>query len=72
MKVDIRIQPEACFFRCYLDGEDISKVCFAASEEEGWADCYMTDGAGRKLRGDGELLTGRRQGTVQLVDTRLA
>jgi hypothetical protein len=29
------------FIRCELDGVDITTTCFDASEEEGWADCFV-------------------------------
>ena len=52
-----------------LDGEDVTRHCFAASERDGWVDCYVPAprGGGLMLDRHGEsLFSERRHGKVRL------
>ncbi len=42
MWLDIHVHKDALYYQPYLDGQKLMN-CFAASEEEGWADVYETD-----------------------------
>lgn len=48
MWLDIKIHKEARYYQPYLNGEKL-KDCFAANEEEGWADIYDTDSEGHHI-----------------------
>jgi len=54
-------------YRCLLDGVDISDACFAADDDEGWADCYQLKDGQPFVADDGEFAVERRRGRVQLV-----
>ncbi len=64
-------------YRVFLNDEDVSDLCFAADDDEGWADCYIReenemlrvtspDGS----RPMGELATERRTGNVRIARMR--
>ena len=39
MEIDVKTNPECHYWTVFLNGEKV-EYCFAASEEEGWADVY--------------------------------
>lgn len=73
MFLDVHIHKEAKYFIPYLDGEYLKK-CFAANEEENWADCHATDENGKILINETrtETIKKRFHGRVKLVDTRIS
>lgn len=73
MWLDIHQHREAVYYKVYLDGKKLD-YCFAANEEEGWADCYKKDDTGKfiteKIFNDVGLATFRLYGKIELIDTR--
>lgn len=70
MRVDVHdpaIRGGSVLYRCLLDGVDISNDCFASDDIEGWADCYVRERNGSAVIRDGELVTVRRRGHVELI-----
>ena len=50
MWLDCRVHPLTItnHYKCYLNGEFLEQ-CFAANEEEGWADIHVTDEKGKLI-----------------------
>ena len=63
MRVVAGIDEAAIWFRCFLDGFEVTLWCHAADDEEGWVDLYDVGEDGR-IRSQ-ELF--RRFGHVELV-----
>lgn len=55
MNVDVRRDGDAHAWRCWLDGREVTRDCFAADDGAGWVDLYLADALGRvwydRLRG---------------------
>lgn len=67
MKLSVRDhRREARLARCTLDGVDITSDCFAANEEEGWADCYARNAEGHFYLQGSEVAKERRRGVVAI------
>ncbi len=65
MRLSVREHPrEARIARCTLDGVDITADCYAADEEEGWADCYLRNADGQHFIRCGMVASERRRGVV--------
>ena len=54
MWLDIKIHKEARFYQPYLNGVKLDD-CFAANEEEGWADCYKKNSEGHHFLNDDKI-----------------
>lgn len=65
MKLDIRKDAEARYYQPYLNGEKLMG-CFAASEEDGWADVYVADADGNYIVEENGLRITRLFGKVEL------
>lgn len=71
MHIEVGIDKDAMFYRCFLDGKEISNQCYAADEEKGWADTFVRFPDGRfheEFRADGTkgFVTARLFGRVEL------
>ncbi len=68
MWLDVHIHREAKYYKAYLNGEYL-KYCFAANEEEGWADCHKIDEGGKCILNEDETetLKERFYGEVKLI-----
>lgn len=66
MFVKIGVTPSAQSYRAFLDGEDVSRDCYEASEEEGYVMLYSRDNDGKKYIVNGQLVTERRTGHVRI------
>ena len=54
--------------RCLVDGVDVTNRCYAADDEEGWADCHVVNEEGEVLLiSGGGVQNERLYGTVELV-----
>ena len=38
---------EASIARCCVNGVDVTNICYAANDIEGWADCFVQNSNGR-------------------------
>ena len=71
MRVDAhRYPPSPCACLVYLNGVEISDTCFAADDEEGWADCYKRNEDGHIFMVDGRIQTERCFGQIRIVPLR--
>ncbi len=67
MRLSVREHPrEASVARCTLDGVDITADCYAADDDEGWADCFVRNAAGQHFVRGGIVAKERRRGVVVL------
>jgi hypothetical protein len=68
MRLTVKEHPyESRLARCTLDGVDITTDCFAADEEEGWADCYCRNDEGQHFLRGGMVAWERRHGKVMIT-----
>lgn len=67
MWLDCRVHPFKILnnYKCYLDGEFLEH-CFAANEEEGWADICVLDENGSLIWEETNVKTKRLNGKVEL------
>lgn len=68
MKVNAYTHPLARYYRCYLDGVDVSPTCFKADEEESYVLLYKCNSKGNFYidSNTGEIASERLKGTVVL------
>lgn len=67
MFVKVGLTPGSTEYRAFLDGEDVSNVCYEASEEEGYACIYLLNKDGCKYLKDGMPATERKIGIVKIL-----
>lgn len=64
--IDVQKDRDARLYRCWVDGVEVTDRCYAANDEEGWADCYKVDGTGHKFIERGQVARERLTGVVRL------
>lgn len=57
---------ESKIARVCVDGVDVSRRCFAANDEEGWADCYVRVDGRYVVTEAGCIARERLRGTVAI------
>ncbi len=64
MRIDAK-HPRFSHTRCWVDGEDVTDLCFEADETEGWARCYVRGPDGLVLLDGDNIKTETRRGMVR-------
>jgi len=62
-------------YRIFYHGKEITNDCFAADDEEGWADVYLLNDKGDFYaewdeNGEGNAVTDRLHGKIDIVAVR--
>lgn len=49
MRVTVGETPYAEQYRCWVDEEEVTNICFSADSDEGWATCFVPGPDGKPV-----------------------